>query len=569
MAKKRPIKRKFIEFKIEDAPDGYFGFGVTNNNVPNVTVGDEYETVIDKIISVIDKLSPALPPSLEQLTLTVSESPSIDGPVTGRFVDGSGNASNIYRFSNGAILTYTTTGNPSGIAGSPDRVGHFRGGDSNTAKLRFRHINNVTTITADINDGGTVLLADFDIDDGTFPFSILNVSGNYDIAINILEKKDFYSDDPTLSAQSSNFFTSIQASASVEMVSSFNEADGNLRQVFLEYSDNGLYTDTITPSGVYQYRIDGAATPTATSVTVTPQAMGGFVSGVPTLEIGDTITVAGTINNGIKFYKPSIIGSSTATGTSSQSDNIASDNDTANTSHAYSEVHTVNSNQYFESVAASITPFDVFGSGTVGNATTDTTTRIDTRSLSKASTDASIRRLSPTTGSDYAAFSGSSYSVGSHANTLNPGVADVYTHQLQLINNVYRYPINTNYVAFGGPNYSGLSNERYADFRIGTITNRTNINLLINGSTGISAIFGNANFKLFLQIEGVTGWLDCDAAFVSGTPLIDGDPAVDVGSSISATNRRITFGANRSGNLNVRIGLTSASVVTFSTITFT
>src|SRR6266403_2065706 len=273
----------------------------------------------------------------------------------------------------------------------------------------------------------------------------------------------------------------------------------------IEYSENGSFSDTIYLTGTY--RIESASTPTESINSVTiPSMSGQKVSGVPTLNNGQIISISANISNGIKYYYPSIIASSTVTSAS-------------------------------------------------------------TLSVTKITTDTSIRKLSPVTGGQYETISGT-YGLVQHDNTLN-SVSDAYSYQLQVYGNNYRYP-SGNFTAFGGPNYTSLTQNswRYSDFSVTSISNKTNIDLTIVGATGITVNpYGTANFRLYVKIEGVTGWLDANAAWAAGTPISDGDASVDVGNSTSATVRRITFGANRTGNISVRVGINSGSAITFSGIT--
>src|SRR6266403_743272 len=487
------IKRKQIDLKLKAAPDGSYGF---SSNIPNVLQGDDLESAIDKIVSVLDKLSPVMPPLLNQLTLSISVAGGTTTPTTGLLTSDGTTKTNVHKFVNNSTLTWTTTGIFNSVS---TRNGHFRNGDSTTAKLRITHLYN-----------------------------------------------------------------SIKGAILATMATTQNDSDILERTIMIEYSENGSFSDTIYLTGTY--RIESASTPTASINSVTiPSMSGQKVSGVPTLNNGQIISISANISNGIKYYYPSIIASSTVTSASTLSVTI-SGSQTPNSTYNYVRNHTISGSVTVESITSSVTPNDIFGSGSA-ILSTDTSKRIDTVGVAKITTDTSIRKLSPVTGGQYETISGT-YGLVQHDNTLN-SVSDAYSYQLQVYGNNYRYP-SGNFTAFGGPNYTSLTQNswRYSDFSVTSISNKTNIDLTIVGATGITVNpYGTANFRLYVKIEGVTGWLDANAAWAAGTPISDGDASVDVGNSTSATVRRITFGANRTGNISVRVGINSGSAITFSGIT--
>lgn len=541
------IRRKQIDLTLNNAPDNFYGF---SSNIPNVQAGDELELAIDKIVSVLDKLAPAFPPLMNTLSLTASPAAT-----TGYFTTDGTQKTNIYKFVNGTTITWTTTGVANSVT---TRNGHFRDGDSTTAKLRVTHSYNNATKTATISNIDQILV------NGT---ATAADSTNYNVQVDVTEKKDYYSDDAA-AATKSNFYKSIKAAIAATLATTYNAADDLERTLTLSYSADGTFGDSITLTATY--RVEAAASPSAASTTLSIPTMNGRVSGVPTLEVGDTITIASTISNGIKYYYPGTIGTSTVTATSNSSQTISGAK-TPNSNHSYSVNHTVLASQYSESIAGSVTPYDIFGAGSASNASTSTTKRVDTYSTAKALADATKRLLSPATGGQYDAASASAYDVTAHQNSLNPGSASVYSYQLQLLTSGttsrYCYP-TVDYTAYGGPNYSSLtySGYRYADFNLGSVSNITNLTLNIVGASGISQKYGTSNFKLLIKV-GSGNWLDANAAWSSGTPTANGDAAVDVGNSASNTARRITFGATVSGTVYVRVGINSGSSITFTDIT--
>lgn len=538
------IKRKQIDLKIKASPDGTYGF---SSNIPNVLQGDDLELAIDKIVSVLDKLAPGLPPFLNQLTLTETISGGTTIATTGFLTTDGTSKTNIHKFANGSTITWTTTGIFNGVT---TRDGHFRDGDSTTAKLRITHNYNSTVKQAVISNINAIAI------NGT---ATASDATNYLVKVDITEKKDYYSSDAA-AATKSNFYNSIKGAITATLATTTNASDILERTVLIEYSENGYFTDTLSLTSTY--RIESSTAPTASISASTIPSMTNYVSGVPTLINTQTLTINGSVSNGIKYYYPSIIGASTATSTTALN-NTLSGIQTTNSTYTYTKVHTISGSITSESVTSTITPYDIFAAGTLVS-TTDNTKRIDTIGIAKITSDATTRKLSPI--NQYDAISATAYSVALHTNTLNG--TDAYSYQLQVYGNNYRYP-SANFSAFGGPNYTTLTQNswRYADFSVTSISNRTNVDLTIVGASGIAAIYGTANFRLYIKVEGSTGWLDANAAWTSGTPSVDGAAAVDVGNSISATVRRITFGTTRTGNISVRVGINTGSSITFTGIT--
>jgi hypothetical protein len=147
-----------------------------------------------------------------------------------------------------------------------------------------------------------------------------------------------------------------------------------------------------------------------------------------------------------------------------------------------------------------------------------------------------------------------------------------YSTELQLKNATYQYP-TVNYTNFGGPDYSTAVGIRWATFNLGTFTGDSTFTLNIVGGTNISSNNSNANFYLEVKIEGVTSWVDGDSIYPlvgnPGSGVSNGDPAVVFADS-TAYSRKITFGAVAlSGSIIARIGFTSATNITFTSLTAT
>ncbi|MFV2014525.1 MAG: hypothetical protein ACC656_03795, partial [Candidatus Heimdallarchaeota archaeon] len=317
------IKRKQLQLNIENAPDGFYGLA-PDGNVPDVQEGDQLEEAIDKIIEVIDRMAPSTPPTLDEMSLNITE--NVTGPVGPNGVnDLSGNSvGNVYRYVNGEILTYTTTGNPDGV---DNRNGHFDFDAVDEAILRFRHVKIET-------NSSKTKLADIDyleqlIDPPANDVNLItDTTDNYDITTNVSEFRDYYADDAELAPSRSGFYTSIKSESTVEMNAN-NPSNTELREVYLEYSASGSFNDTVTVGGTpYEYRLEDTSGsemfPNSVAFAAIPQ-MEGAVSGVPSLEENDQIRIVGQVDNGIKKYYPTRIARTTVTATNAVNDNISGD----------------------------------------------------------------------------------------------------------------------------------------------------------------------------------------------------------------------------------------------------
>jgi hypothetical protein len=547
------IKRKQLDLKLKALLD--------QDNIAGVTGGEQMETAFEKILAVLDKMAPAMPPLLNSLSLAKTLSGTTMASGARLTTDGSAVAG-VHKFSNGATITWTTTGVANGVT---TRDGHFRDGDSATAKLRISHIYNNTTKTA-IIDGINAIAVD-----GT---KMAEDTTGFNVRVTITEKKDYYSSDASATTKS-NFYNSIKGAIAATMATGVNEADALERTVKIEYSESGDFTDTIQITGAY--RIEAAAAPTATAALTIP-VMGAKVSGVPSLATGDTITVSGAITNGIKFYYPATIGTSTVTAAGS-GNNTLSGTKPANSVHSYSASHIVVGNSYSESIAASVTPYDIFAAGATASATTDNSKRVDTKSLAKVTSDASKRLLSPASNNKFDVVSASFYDVAAHANSLDTNTG-VYGNALQLLNGIYQYPAAVNYTSqYGeGGNFTNLTNFpanqfRYADFVVGSVSAA---NFLLLTVAGIGSAVNASDLVILVRVDGASptggdGWIDANLAYGgSGNPTgVDGSRgAYDTNSSLSKDGvRRITFGTDvKTGSVKVRVGIRKGSSLSFTSI---
>jgi hypothetical protein len=148
-----------------------------------------------------------------------------------------------------------------------------------------------------------------------------------------------------------------------------------------------------------------------------------------------------------------------------------------------------------------------------------------------------------------------------------------YTEELQMLNGEYRRPTG---------DYSGNAPTAGEDYSAGmgtayryciasgpfALSNASSFELDIDGAVGFGANPEEPDVRIQVKVDGVTGWLDANAAYpLVGSPSADGDPAMVFAES-TATSKKVTFGSTpRTGNLQIRIGLPDGSAKRFTGIT--
>jgi hypothetical protein len=312
---------------------------------------------------------------------------------------------------------------------------------------------------------------------------------------------------------------------------------------------------------VYTFYVDNPGTPGVSAPSVSLPSSTRFVSGVPSLDPSSNITVGFTVTGAVKkYFSTSKVAS--ISGSNVSTTNIAPD------AGGYAEdavitltgkTVSVNASTYAENASIALNGYN--SKNVAGSASNQSTgARIDTVS------NETLRRTSgsglyPSTGY------GSAYSYSADLKTTN-------TEELQMLNGIYRWPTG-NYSAnlpTNGPDYSsGMGSlDRWVTFNGSTITNKSSVLIQFTGATGFSA---NANMetsgiKIYLKVDGVTGWLDANKYFsLVGSPSADGDAAMTVSGS-DADTKNVSFGSTpRTGQVYVRIGLPAGSGMSFSGVT--
>ena len=146
--------------------------------------------------------------------------------------------------------------------------------------------------------------------------------------------------------------------------------------------------------------------------------------------------------------------------------------------------------------------------------------------------------------------------------------------ELLILNAIHRYP-NHDFTGNlpAGPNYLGLTgsylNYRWVTYSLGSKTDINFIKFQIQNTTGFGGLALVTDLIVQVRVDGgvpTTGWVDGNAAYSSGNPTANGDPALDMSAS-TATIKRVTFGtATKTGIVYVRIGIPSGSTKTFGNI---
>ena len=323
-----------------------------------------------------------------------------------------------------------------------------------------------------------------------------------------------------------------------------------------QYTMQLTYPSTTSPL-TFNYYVDSPLTVTIGTISATMPSMSGNVSGVPTLATGQSITGIGfDINNVASYFYSATsvwqLNLGLVNGQTGDPDIIPTTN--GETGSVTNESTTVRTGQ-FSDTSFSFTVRGRNSIGTYGGNTTYTNSayRVDTVSNESG-------RITSGIGS-YPSAWGDTYN--SATSLLTSGN---YENELQLRNGTYVYP-TVDYTSVGGPNYSTATGTRYVTFNIGNFNDNSAFTLGITGS-GINSI-GQADLRIEIQISGQTFWVDGNANYAGvGDPgsTVDGTAAVVFGDS-TATSRRITFGGiTYTGPIIVRIGMTSGSNITITSL---
>jgi hypothetical protein len=306
--------------------------------------------------------------------------------------------------------------------------------------------------------------------------------------------------------------------------------------------------------------VDNPVSPTVTNASVDLSSVTtGYVSGVPKLNSGSQIKVDFDVNSAVgKFFNSTRIADISGTVTSST--NIAPD------SAGYTEGQVISINDATVSISSSAysesPSISIRGYNSKGNSGSSSSVNLNSR-VDTVSNESSRK----TSGSGEFPVSGYG---GTYDSTQS--LKTVYTEELQMLNGSYQFPPAVNYSSntpVAGPDYStGMgSGVRWVTFNPTSLNNASAFTLTFNGAQNFAGV-ETTGIEIYAKIEGVTGWIDCNASYPGvGNPSANGDPAMIFASSTAAI-KRVTFGAvTRTGTLYIRIGLPSGSNKKFSSIT--
>lgn len=353
-----------------------------------------------------------------------------------------------------------------------------------------------------------------------------------------------------------------------------------------EYSYTVNYENAPNPtevSNTVTFRQDNAYTLTVTvdTTTAVPEhglygvnwTSGTYVSGVPTLITTDEIYCRFTVNGAIgKFYNSTAVGTVSSSFTTSAS--ILPTGTDRNEGSNPTFTVTLNPLPGVNTGNLTTTCYGYKSDGTSASSIASNingkTIRIDTASTASSGGGfiSESDRYASGTG-QFPAYTGATFD-STQSLALN--------EELQLIDGTYQYPPAVNYSTHLpiGPNYSSLpagsyNNTRWATFETINVTSQEFVIVEIENPTGT---WGTnkliPGFSMYVKVDPATGWVDGNAAFPGfGSPVNDGDPALDMANSTIFV-RRVTFGlTTRTGVVAVRLGLPQGSDKKFTGITVT
>jgi hypothetical protein len=301
-------------------------------------------------------------------------------------------------------------------------------------------------------------------------------------------------------------------------------------------------------TNLLQFYVDNPATVTISGASVTVPASTRYVSGVPSLASGASVTLSFNVLNAVrKHYRTtniSDVSSSYASTWSSGASPVYAEGATINVTGASV---TVNGSVYTEDVPVTI-------KGYSSNGTSGTATIVQLGARADTVSDESARRVSGSGQYPSSGYGGAFVSTTS--------LRSVYTEELQMLNGKYRRPTG-NYTLnaiTAGPDYStGMgSSIRWVTFAPVTLSGKSAFTLTINGVSGTWSGIETSDISIYAKVEGSSFWVNCNASYPgTGDPgtSADGNPAM-VFSESSSTVKKVTFGTvARSGLLYIRIGI--------------
>jgi hypothetical protein len=330
---------------------------------------------------------------------------------------------------------------------------------------------------------------------------------------------------------------------------------------------------------VLNFHVDDPQAPSVSGISITPPiSTSRYVSGVPSLSVGDAVSISFTIGNAVRSH----YGTNIAQITSAHLQGAAYATPGSPISGAnisLTEASQALANVYSESITIGIAGLN---SRQLPGPTTTVTPSIRIDTFSNEVRVTSGTGLSPTA---YGGVFDPSQSIASVTSN----------EELQLLNGLYQWPTGnyTSNLPIAGPDYSSVAvpadGNRWVTFKLGSqgspfFTNANGFDLEINNPQG-SWTTNGSNSTTGVRIEArvvtqsgstltpVTAWIDCNSPYPGvglpgSSPSRQLDPAMVAGDvNTSAVSKHVTFGPTvYSGILIIRIGLTPTSGLKFASI---
>jgi hypothetical protein len=494
-------------------PTGQAYYGATEtSSVAGIVATDRTEDAFNKVELILEKLAPAKAPLLSSRTLSI-----LANSYTALSASVGTSTTNVYT---GATPVFTA----SGAFGDGD-------GGSLTASIDGVDVGTRAIAASPTSNVGT--------------YGMLQITNNADYWAGTAGKEGFWR----------QLHGQINATGQTAM---------GPHTAFLKHSTTGQ-TPNLT------YYIDDAVTPTSVAGTTSGSGFSN-VSGVPALVGGvnsAAIFFTATASNAIsRFYNSTrIFRVSGGSGITAVDFTLpSSPYPVSGAISSGSRSVSVNASTTGTTPSYTITAYNSRGTTATGTATSNF--RID-------SAVDTANRVKSSTGQ----YPGSGYTTAWDA---AQDLSSAGQEELQMLAGQYQYPTG-NYTSYtpAGPNYSSLpavtfGTIRWVTFSLGSQTSIQNViaTLANTSNLGSSALIPsgtpNSTFYMYVKVEGVTGWVDGNAAYPgAGSPVNDGDAALVVADS-TATSRKVTFGTTtRTGNVYVRIGFSSGATYRIGSISAT
>ena len=487
-------------------PDGAYG-DVTADvvNVPGLEDEDTVSLAFDKVVTILDKLAPELPPNLSDINLVLS------------------GAYTALEATTGTSRTTVTSNDQPTLTASEAFYDATRG-----------------TLSAEINS----------TEDGSIALTTGDDSGT-DGALEITSDEDYY---VGVFGQEGFWFALM---ARIIPTSALN-LGANLIEML----------HSITGTASLNVYVDDPETPIVSGQAVVGSGAGRTVSGVPSLATGDTINAQFDADDVIsEFYNVTRIVRAESGQTNNVNAPLPGTPPAKGATIAANIDLTVQANQYSENVTVTCRAYA--SNGTQGTQTASNNIRVDTVSNESARSRSGQGQYPAqgTDPDEFGAAFDSSVSLVTAGNEELQMLNGQY--QFPTGNYTSNTPTaGPNYSSAAGGthadmrwvtlNLGSISSAVSTQINLGNVSN-------LGGDVLIS---GFLMYVRVVGATPTTGWVDGNAAYPGvGDPTANGDAALNVGAS-TVTNRVVTFGsAVKTGDVWVRIGIPQGSNKRIGTIT--